>query len=159
MMRPKTTFRRQTFFGEWLTDVVEAHSLDVVAPPDEPDRRMGTWSERLSIAMGKDDQYDSSLRRIANGTNTPRAEKTYQIGSGLRTCGLRWCSGTLALMRNPKTFKDLLAIMDIASSDEKTRAGCVEWLRRADELAMTEPRAWRPKDEEFAVGITRIHYG
>jgi hypothetical protein len=105
-----------TTVGQWLTGVAWRHKFHVESPPR---RRAGTWSEKLAIAMEKGPEYDSLLRRIAKGERNPNPETTYNIGKGLRAAGLAWCSGALALMRNPRTFNDLLAVMDIASRAER----------------------------------------
>lgn len=100
--------------------------------------------------MGEGEEYDSYLRRVARGEVTPRSSVTYKIGRGLRAAGLLWCSGTLALMRNPRSFKDMLAVIDIASRDEKARKLVLSWYLIADR-AMLELSGSGPHDEEYAV--------
>lgn len=135
-------------FGDWLGSVVGRHELVVDALGSR--RRVGTWSERLSFAMGEGEEYDSYLRRVARSEVTPRSPATYKIGRGLRAAGLLWCSGTLALMRNPRSFKDMLAVIDIASRDEKARPFVLSWYLIADR-AMLELPGSGPHDDEYAV--------
>jgi hypothetical protein len=145
---------RATPFGQWLTGVVQRHDLTVDVLGKS--RRAKTWSERLASAMDEGPEYDSYLRRVAGGKIVPGALVTYKIGRGLRAAGLKWCSGALALMRNQRTFKELLALIDIASIDNAAHADFVDWFYLSDMTESVEVDTFGPNDEEFSKAAFRL---
>lgn len=113
-------------FARWL-------NLTVVSLNTADGRR---WSSRLANVMTEKLEVtdDSYLRRVAAGKRSPSLELTYRIGEGLRLAGLGWCSGTLALLRNPKYLSDALAVLDLASEDARTFASMIDWMGTARKL-------------------------
>lgn len=100
--RPKPNADRGAF-GRWLKRVVSTSDLGE-----------GAWSSRLAENMQEGEEYDRVLRKIADGaTAFPRLETTWKIGEGLRDSGLLWCSGAMALTKNPARKLDYVALLDV----------------------------------------------
>lgn len=110
-------------FARWLTTIVTTY----------PVGRGGAWSDALATAMQRGPEFDAYLRRVADGgIKKPRAESVWEIGEGLRACGLLWVSGALALKQSSRV--GLLSVLDIAAVDEPTKAQLSMWLANADVL-------------------------
>lgn len=123
-------------FGLWLRYVVA-----------EIDETESAWSNRLAKAMQRSPEYDAALREIAKKDDIrPHRKTTYEIGEGLRECGLAWCSGTYALLQHPREHVVAYAILDlVAREDADSFRLCFEWLRVARFAGQIETRV---RDEE-----------
>ncbi len=114
--------KSQPAFSDWFAAVVlSSHfkCLLQVGPSN-------SWSYVLAenIEEGADPAH---LRRIANGERVPKPRMTYEIGEGLRTAGLPWCSGLLSLYNHPSYRVDCYAVLDILSADRQAAQWAFIW--------------------------------
>jgi len=122
-------------FRDWLAATVR------LIPPGKR-----SWSNELADKMERPD-YDPRLRAFENGRRTPRTELAYDVGEGLRRCGLSWCSGLLAIKQ-----RDLLAchsVLDIASEEDSVELDLLRWYALA-ELSLQDDKM---KDLRACMGV------
>jgi len=109
-------------FAHWLTAIIACNEIGASR----------AWSDELAEKMQKGVEFDSYLRRIAAGKIRPRPKSAWEIGEGLRNCGLRWASGAYALKHRSRFA--LCGVLDIAAVDETVKRQLSEWAAYTDLL-------------------------
>jgi len=102
------------------------------------------WSRRLADHMEDGQETDKALRRYEAGeVKRPRGPAAYAIGWALNSCGLKWCSGPVALLAAGHTDRFFRVLAALSATEDITDRYAA--YRFAFATSQAEPKAWEQR--------------